>query len=91
MDELVASRVQLNRANANFLRVDLDTALTFSNLALQSQDSIKKTRNKRAARRAYETVVKLMGGVELTEEDARILADKLRRLKSELQSLGDVF
>lgn len=51
----------------------------------------KKKRNRRAARTAYETVVKLLTKIELTTEDGLVLKQGLDRLKFELQTLGETF
>ena len=91
MDEILASGTRLNQACADFLKIDIAMGLTFSGIALRTQDSAKERRNRESARKAYDTVLKLMERVTLTRDDARILAHNLQRLKSELVSLGDVF
>ena len=91
IDELLASRSRLNRVSADFLKVDIETALTFASLALQTGNSEKKQRNCRAARKAYDTVVSLIDRVTLDQNDAQFLSRNLRRLKSELVQLGEVF
>jgi len=58
---------------------------------MHTEDSVKRLRNRQFARKAYDTVVRLMSRVDLSDENAQILTRKLRRLKSELQSLGEVF
>ena len=89
--DLLASAEKFNRVSTDFLKVDVQTALTFSKIALETNDSVKKHRNQRSARKAYDTVVKLMKKVEPKEHDAQDLSSSLKRLKSELQSLGEVF
>ena len=89
MDELLATRKRLNRANSDFLKVDVQTALTFTGIALQTTDPVKRQRNQRSARKAYDTVLRLMGKVQLSESDARTLGSGLERLKSELRELGE--
>jgi len=91
MDELLNSAARLNRASADFLKADVATALTFSGIALESEDPLKRDRNRRAARKAYDTVVRLMERVTLTDGDVKILARNLQRLKSELDRLGEAF
>ena len=92
MDELLTSYAQLNRTTADFLKVDLQTALTFSGIALQhGTDSVKKERNRRNARRGYDTILRLLERVSLDDHDARHLKHNLRRLKTELQELGETF
>ena len=65
VDDLLASRERMNRASAEFLKIDLETALTFVKIARQSRDDVRKKRNCKAARRAYETVLRLINKVEL--------------------------
>jgi len=89
MDELLATRNRLNRASADFLKVDVQTALTFTGIALQATDPVKRQRNQRSARNAYDTVLRLIGKVQLSESDARVLGSNLERLKSELRELGE--
>jgi len=91
MDELLGFVSQFNKTRVNFLKVDLETALTFAGIAMRAENSMKKARNRRSARRAYDTVVRLIDSVDLPDEDAQLLARKLTRLKSELVSLGEVF
>jgi hypothetical protein len=90
-DEIIASGARLNRASVNFLKIDVATALTFSEIALQTPDSEKQRRNRRSARKAYDTVLRLMGRVSLTKDDAQSLSRNLQRLKSELVRLGETF
>ena len=81
----------MDRANTNFLKVDIATALTFSGIALQADDPIKKNRNRRNARKGYDTIVRLVDKVHLSKDDAQVIREGLRRLKSELERLGEVF
>ena len=90
VDELLDSRDRLNRAGADFMKIDLETALTFLNIARQTQDEKRKTRNRVAARHAYETVKKLATKVTLKEEDMRVITQSLSRLRSELEAMGDI-
>ena len=73
----------------NFLKTDLNTALTFSAIALQARETSKRERMREHARKAYDTVVRLMRRVELTPPDAQFLARNLKRLRAELISLGE--
>ena len=80
----------MNRARADFLKIDVETALTFLRSARQTSDVARKKRNCNAARRAYGTVTKLMERVTLSEEDVRTLVVGLEQLRSELEELGEV-
>ena len=91
MDELLATRDRVNRASTDFLKVDLETALTFVKFAHDSQDDWRKKRNCRAARKAYDTILRLVKKVDLTANDGLVLKHGLDRLKSELETLGETF
>jgi predicted anti-sigma-YlaC factor YlaD len=91
MDELLASRQQMNRVCSEFLKLDLETGLTFVKIARQTHDHLQKKRNCRAARKAYETVAKLAQKVELSTEKGRAMKLGLARLKAELEELGERF
>lgn len=91
MDELLASREEINRSAANFLKIDLQTALTFVKIARTTGDDSRKRRNCRAARKAYSTVAKLVPKVSLNAEDSRIVRQGLAELKNALDALGDEF
>lgn len=88
IDELIVSRERMNRASAEFLKLDIQTALTFLTIARQTQDDTRQQRNLRSARKAYDTVLRLMDRVILSDEDARIVKSGLERLRSELSGLG---
>jgi len=90
-DQILASRERMNRASVEFLKIDLQTAFTFLRVARQTDDPIRKHRNCRAARRAYDTVVKLMGKVRLNKQDRQTVVLGLEHLRSELQEFGEAF
>jgi hypothetical protein len=91
VDELLANGKEFNRVSTDFLKVDAATALTFAGIALQTHDVVRKRRNQRAARKAYDTIRRLAKDVALAGDDAEMLAGALARLKSKLQTLGEVF
>lgn len=90
VDEVLANRSRLNKASTDFLKVDLETALTFTSLALQAKDHEKRERNRKAARKAYDTVVHLMGRVTLNEAETSFFKEQLEHLRSNLVELGEV-
>lgn len=81
-------RARSNRARANFLLIDSAIALTFSGIALETSNEAKKRRTTQAARKAYETITRLKRNTDLGDADINKLETNLRRLKSELHSLG---
>ena len=80
-----------NMLRANFLQIDSEIALTFSNLALTASDPEKKRRTAQAARSAYVAIMKLSEDTYLADADRDKLETNLQRLKRELQSLGQTF
>lgn len=74
---------------SDFLRIDTQLGLTFSGMALVTNDLAKRERVTRSARKAYDTVVRLKQEFWLTELDADSLDSNLGRLRSELESLGE--
>jgi hypothetical protein len=91
LDEWLAVFSCLDRAGAEFLKVDVETALTFSQTALEAIDGEKRERNRRSARKAYDTVVRLRAKIDLSDAESKDLDFHLQRLKSELIQLGETF
>lgn len=91
ISELLASRERMNRASSDFLKVDLKTALMFTASASQYRDRLSSGRNRQAARRSYEVLLHLIPRVQLSVEDSEIISRGMRRLKAELQALGEAF
>jgi hypothetical protein len=72
-----------------FVRVELRVGLTMCRLAMKSHSPDKARRNRVAARKAYDAVVRFMPRVGLTSDEATEISAKLARLKSELRQLGE--
>ena len=85
------SSADLNTTGVSFLKIDLDTALTFTEIALQAEDAEKRKRNRHNARTGYDTLMRLLPRVTPMRADAEILAEKFDRLKANLQKLGERF
>lgn len=81
----------MNRAGVHFLKIDLETALTFLDIARRTQDKGRQERNRRAARRAYDTIVKFMARVKLGDEESHTLVVGLEQLKCALEKSGEAF
>jgi DNA invertase Pin-like site-specific DNA recombinase len=71
--------------------VDVVTGLTFAKAALDSRDEDKKLRNQKSARKAYDTIVRMLNKITPTDADARQLHESLQQLKSHLIQLGETF
>jgi hypothetical protein len=86
-----ATEEKTKKLRADFLRIDSAMALTFANIALTTRDKVRRERATKAARRAYNTIVRLMDGVWLKPSDAQTLKENLTRLQGELETLGETF
>ena len=84
-------RAQTNRAGAQFLLVDVDVALTLSEMALNARNRENKQRQYDSARKAYETINRLRRNLDLEQGEWEKLDAKLQRLKSDLQKLEKAF
>ena len=82
---------QLNRIRVDALRAGLVAGLTFSSVALQTNDPVKRGLNREQARKTYITLKDKLGEVYLSLEDEEKLTHLIQRLKSELESLGELF
>jgi hypothetical protein len=69
MDEILAAVARHNKTSPDFLKTDIETALTFAGIARTADSAKDRERNRRAARNAYDTVVRLIERVELTDHD----------------------
>jgi hypothetical protein len=91
VDELLSTREKMDRVSAEFLRIDLETALTFLKIARQSGDDLRKRKNCLAARQAYETVARLSAKIRMSSSERLTVTVGLDQLKFELQQLGEIF
>jgi hypothetical protein len=82
---------RVNKNEADFLRIDSQVGLTFSGIALTATDARTRTRTTNAARRAYDTIVRLRDSVVLTDAEDAHLDHNMLRLERELRRLGEVF
>lgn len=91
LDELIRLRKQVNRASGDFLKIDLETALIFCDIARKTDNQERKQWNRQSARKAYDTILSLHRKISLSAADARGFKNKMQLLKSELKTLGEVF
>ena len=74
-----------------FLITDLETALTFLDVAASTDKRHIRKRNHANARHAYDTVLRLMQHLSLNDTQQKELAKRLDLLKSRLQKVGEKF
>ena len=90
MEDFPKLQSELNLTRADFVRIDLDTALTMTEIALQAESkSEKRLRNTANARHAYDTVLNYMDKLDTTTEERKEIDQKLSRLKADLVALGE--
>ena len=80
---------QANRNGVQFLQVEVELALTFSGLALKSQNRENRKRQSEAARKAYDTIMRLRHNLDLDATERDKLDADLHHLQSELRQLGE--
>jgi len=80
-----------NQKGSEFLRIEVETGLTFANIALDEEPgSEERIRNQANALKAYQTVLRLRDRVENAgEETNRRIQNGLDQLKSILERLGE--
>ena len=80
----------LNASGVRFLKVDLDVALNFVTIALQSHsDHLKRTRNQANARKAHDTIIHWKNRLDISRRDALEIDAKLQELRAALKKLGE--
>ena len=85
-----AALENFNENKVDFIKTDLDIAITFAQIAQESTDENKAARNLRNARKAYDAVLHFLSTAALTPRDRKI-TEKLAWLKSALMALGEQF
>lgn len=90
MLNLLSTMDQFRRTAADFLTLDLKTALTFAEIARTSTNPETKGRNAQNAVRAYSSVTELLKRAHLSEEDAQTIFELRSELRDRLAALGVV-
>jgi hypothetical protein len=83
---------EANTAGVAFLRTELDSSLTFAQLALQAGDEEKKSRNRANARKGYDTFMHLRERFslgDLSAAERQEMEQKLTKLEAALRRLGE--
>ena len=83
-------RSSVSRNAFEFLLTDIDTALTFMDVAESTDKADIRKRNYANARKAYDTVLRFMQNQPIDDDQREKLASKLTLLKSRLQNAGQL-
>lgn len=75
--------------DVEFIKTELRAGLTFSNIALQSKDAGKISRNTANARKAYDALLRFLSKASLGDEDVAEVDQMLAKLKANLLQLGE--
>jgi hypothetical protein len=81
----------MSTKRVDFVRTDLDVALSFAEIARQTDERAKVVRNQRNARKGYDAGLQFMSTANITDFEREIIRVKLGRLKSALLNLGEAF
>lgn len=80
---------ELAKLKVDFIRTDLDVALSFAEVAGQTDERKKTTRYQQNARKGYDAGVQFMSTADVTAFERELIGVKLRRLKWALLNLGE--
>lgn len=80
-----------NALKVDFIKADLDVALTLTQIARQTNEREKAMRNQHNARKCYDAVLEYLGAASLDRHEQIQIARKLALLKSALFILGESF
>ena len=83
---------RIAKTGATFLTTDLELAMTLTRIAFRaSANSGKRIRNQSNARHAYNEISRLSRHASLTDKERQDVDDKLAKLRSALERLGESF
>lgn len=75
--------------SAEFLKCELQTGITFADLALTAKHDDRRERNRANARKAYDTALRFMGTLSPAPESTAELKHLIERLRAQLKRLGE--
>jgi hypothetical protein len=91
MQSFAQTLLDANAASIDFLKVEVHTGLTFARIAHHSTHEEKTERNRAQARLAYDTVLRFIGRVSMTDAESASLTEQMAELKQQLKDLGELF
>lgn len=82
---------RLDRVQTDFLKIEISLGQTFSGIALDTKDPETRSRNQRAARKAFDTALRFLDRVGPSGDETRLLEKNLLLLRLQLARLGETF
>lgn len=79
----------IRRTQLQFILTELAAGLTFASVATNAGKGKEQSRTR--ARAAYDSVLRFLDRVPLTEEESQKVQGKLEELKDRLEELGEKF
>ena len=76
-------------STTSFIRAEINTGLTFAEIALRSEDPDKRTRDTKHARKAYDAILHFMPDALLTGADQQQINAGLDNFRDKLRRLGE--
>lgn len=83
--------IDIQKVTLTFLHTELDTGLTFAQIALHSPFAETKRRNQANARKAYDMFLRWRKETPMSRAEAAEMQEKSSRLESALKDLGEQF
>ncbi len=84
-------RERTNRSGIDFLFIDLDVANTLLDIAEGTRNEETARRNQNNARKAYDTLLRLLPKLRPNKQERQELDRKLSLLRDRLQTVGEQF
>jgi len=81
-------REESNKVGAEFLVIELDTALTFLDVAETTTSEESRIRNRKNAEVAYKTALRMAPRVMLVAPQKEAVNERIAKIKSRLEKLG---
>jgi hypothetical protein len=80
---------QMEETQAGFVMTEVSTSMTFARLALDAKDAEKRERNRKNARKGYDTAKRFSGTRALNGSTLREFNMELAKLEKMLRELGE--
>jgi hypothetical protein len=80
-----------DQSGIQFLQAELETGMTFAQVAESASQEEKKRRNIANARKAYDSVLRFLPDSKLSDDEFSEIKIKLEELRFALESLGENF